>query len=175
MYVSHGPRIYFSYTHLQSAPLGYSKALYEYEATAEDEISVPEDATLIVYDEADEWTLVAIQGATPHEGGRLGFVPTNYIEPVTSNAAEVGVTGEAAEGMVTEDEVHEVRNTTASSIVGAQAGMGVGRKDSIETWSIQLMDKKKKKKGTLGIGNGAVFFTSESDKVCRSRFPGNIH
>ena len=29
------------------------------------------------------------------------------------------------------------------------------------------VDKKgKKKKGTLGIGNGAVFFASESDKVC---------
>lgn len=27
------------------------------------------------------------------------------------------------------------------------------------------MDKKKKKKGTLGVGNGAIFFASESDKV----------
>ena len=26
-------------------------------------------------------------------------------------------------------------------------------------------DKGKKKKGTLGVGNGAVFFASESDKV----------
>lgn len=25
--------------------------------------------------------------------------------------------------------------------------------------------KKKKKKGTLGVGNGAVFFASETDKV----------
>lgn len=25
--------------------------------------------------------------------------------------------------------------------------------------------KKKKKKGTLGVGNGALFFASESDKV----------
>lgn len=127
---------------------------------------MPEDAALIVYDEADEWTLVAVQGATPHEGGRLGFVPTNYIEPVTSDAAEVGVSGEAAEGMVTEDEVHEVGNTAADSVVGAHPVAGGGRKDSIETWGIQLMDRKKKKKGTLGIGNGAVFFASESDKVC---------
>jgi len=28
--------------------------------------------------------------------------------------------------------------------------------------------KKKKKKGTLGVGNGALFFASESDKVRRT-------
>lgn len=116
---------------------------------------------MIVYDEADEWTLVAIQGHTPLEGGRLGFVPSNYIEPVTSDAAEVGVQ-EAAAGMVTEDEVTEVPQArAAASTVGASPA----RKDSIETWSIHLMDKKKKKKGTLGVGNGAIFFASESDKV----------
>ena len=120
---------------------------------------------MIVYDEADEWTLVAIQGQTPHEGGRLGFVPTNYIGPPTPDAAEVGVSGEAAEGMVTEDEVHEVEPNTPYSAPGASVGSAPARKDSIETWSIQLMDKKKKKKGTLGVGNGAVFFASESDKV----------
>ncbi len=37
--------------------------------------------------------------------------------------------------------------------------------DSIKTWSISEVDAKgKKKKGTLGIGNGAMFFASESDK-----------
>lgn len=29
----------------------------------------------------------------------------------------------------------------------------------------ELDKKKKKKKGTLGVGNGAVFFASETDKV----------
>lgn len=29
----------------------------------------------------------------------------------------------------------------------------------------EIDKKKKKKKGTLGIGNGAIFFASESDKV----------
>jgi hypothetical protein len=38
--------------------------------------------------------------------------------------------------------------------------------DDIQTWSVSEIDKKgKKKKGTLGVGSGAVFFTSESDKV----------
>ena len=43
--------------------------------------------------------------------------------------------------------------------------------DSIQTWSVSEVDAKgKKKKGTLGIGNGAMFFASESDKVCFVRF-----
>jgi hypothetical protein len=38
--------------------------------------------------------------------------------------------------------------------------------DDIKTWSVSEVDKKgKKKKGTLGIGNGSLFFASESDKV----------
>ena len=38
--------------------------------------------------------------------------------------------------------------------------------DGIQTWHVSEIDKKgKKKKGTLGIGSGAVFFASESDKV----------
>jgi hypothetical protein len=38
--------------------------------------------------------------------------------------------------------------------------------DDIQTWAVSEVDKKgKKKKGTLGVGNGAVFFASESDKV----------
>jgi hypothetical protein len=38
--------------------------------------------------------------------------------------------------------------------------------DDIKTWPVSEIDKKgKKKKGTLGVGNGAVFFASDSDKV----------
>ena len=38
--------------------------------------------------------------------------------------------------------------------------------DAIKTWAISEIDKKgKKKKGTLGVGNGAIFFASEADKV----------
>ena len=44
--------------------------------------------------------------------------------------------------------------------------------DDIQTWSVSEIDKKgKKKKGTLGVGSGAVFFTSESDKVCSANPP----
>lgn len=41
--------------------------------------------------------------------------------------------------------------------------------DSIQTWAVSEVDKKgKKKKGTLGVGNGSIFFASDSDKVCFS-------
>ena len=38
--------------------------------------------------------------------------------------------------------------------------------DPVETWTVSLLDKKgKKKKGTLGVGKGSIYFASESDKV----------
>jgi len=40
--------------------------------------------------------------------------------------------------------------------------------DPVETWTVSLIDKKgKKKKGTLGVGKGSIYFASESDKVFR--------
>lgn len=42
---------------------------------------------------------------------------------------------------------------------------------NVQTWNVTSIDaKKKKKKGTLGVGNGALFFASESDKA-RSTLP----
>ena len=38
--------------------------------------------------------------------------------------------------------------------------------DAFKTWANSEADKKgKKKKGTLGVGNGAIFFASEADKA----------
>lgn len=46
------------------------------------------------------------------------------------------------------------------------AATKVDVEDGIQTWHVSEIDKKgKKKKGTLGIGSGAVFFASEADKV----------
>lgn len=45
---------------------------------------------------------------------------------------------------------------------------GGAASSAVETWSVTMLDgKKKKKKGTLGVGNGSLFFASESDKVGR--------
>jgi hypothetical protein len=49
----------------------------------------------------------------------------------------------------------------------AAAHSDKAKQDPIETWSVTQLDKKgKKKKGTLGVGNGNLFFASESDKAC---------
>lgn len=46
--------------------------------------------------------------------------------------------------------------------------------DDIKTWPVSEVDKKgKKKKGTLGIGNGAIFFASDSDKVSLLNYLGS--
>jgi hypothetical protein len=56
----------------------------------------------------------------------------------------------------------------AERVAAANASKAVS--DSIETWSVSEVDRKgKKKKGTLGVGNGAVFFASEADKVKETR------
>ncbi len=36
--------------------------------------------------------------------------------------------------------------------------------DAIKTWAVSEIDKKGKKKGALGIGNGAIFFACKADK-----------
>ena len=47
--------------------------------------------------------------------------------------------------------------------------------DNIRTWQVSEVDKKgKKRKGTLGIGNGSLFFASESDKVCSLYYNGHL-
>jgi len=48
--------------------------------------------------------------------------------------------------------------------------------DTIQTWIVSEVDAKgKKKKGTLGIGNGSIFFASESDKVIQDYLYGSDH
>ena len=59
------------------------KALYDYEAAAQGELSVHEDDVLMVFDTEDDWILV--QNSKP-EGG-AGYVPGNYVEVVDELAA----------------------------------------------------------------------------------------
>lgn len=48
--------------------------------------------------------------------------------------------------------------------------------DDIKTWSVSEVDKKgKKTKGTLGIGNGAIFFASETSKARQSFLPPSLN
>jgi hypothetical protein len=71
-----------------------------------------------------------------------------------------------------EEESHSYAAPAAAAVAGATAGLAAvslgnsGKASAVETFSVTMLDaKKKKKKGTLGVGNGALFFASESDKV----------
>jgi hypothetical protein len=56
------------------------KAQFDYDAAAQGELSLKEDQTLLVLgEEEDGWLLVQEK-----DGGRVGYVPGNYVEVVPS-------------------------------------------------------------------------------------------
>lgn len=57
-------------------PILVAKALYDYAATADGELSITEDEALVVYEKDDDWWLV--KSSSP--GGKLGLVPGSYVE-----------------------------------------------------------------------------------------------
>jgi hypothetical protein len=59
----------------------------------------------------------------------------------------------------------------ADRVASSKPPNGNKANDDIQTWSVSEVDKKgKKKKGTLGVGNGTVFFASLSDKVSDTHY-----
>ncbi|GAA5924858.1 hypothetical protein JCM3775_005489 [Rhodotorula graminis] len=155
-------------------------ALYDYEpaldaATGQlendEEMYVAEGEQLDLLEEEGDWVLCRKTDGTKG----VGFVPATYIEG-GEGAEEAGaVDGDEYQHETqgyghAEDEDEEDDDTAtyaapaaAAAVVGAGAAAVAG---DIKTWSVTMLDaKKKKKKGTLGVGNGALFFASESDKT----------
>ncbi|KAJ7047396.1 hypothetical protein C8F04DRAFT_1058665 [Mycena alexandri] len=129
------------------------KALYDYEATAPGELSITEDQVLLVFDTEEEWLLVQ----TGDDGGKAGFVPANYVEATSAEEEEAPAAQIVVPSSPPKPEYVDPAARVASTKI---------KSDDIKTWSVSEVDKKgKKKKGTLGVGNGAVFFASESDKT----------
>ena len=147
--------------------------MYDYDATSPGELSLHEDDTLLVFDTEDDWLLVQNSKAE----GKVGYVPGNYVEVVDYGQPH------APSRIVVPD---SVRCSDRSNFLGVNpsliqpthpvstyidpadrvASAAKVTADDIKTWSLSEIDKKgKKKKGTLGIGNGAIFFASEADKV----------
>ncbi|KAF8165375.1 hypothetical protein B0H34DRAFT_793770 [Crassisporium funariophilum] len=130
------------------------KVLYDYEACAPGELSVQEDDVLFVFDTEDGWILAQ----DSKEGGKAGYVPGNYVE----------VMGEEEPPAPSRIVVPDSPPPPVSTYVDPADRVASTKMtaDDIQTWSLSEIDKKgKKKKGTLGIGNGAVFFASEADKT----------
>ncbi|KAI0065728.1 hypothetical protein BV25DRAFT_1913175 [Artomyces pyxidatus] len=139
------------------------KAQYDYDAAAQGELSVKEDQTLLAFGKEDDgWLLVQTE-----EGGKVGYVPANYVEEATEGGSPDPAPAAASRIVIPDSPPRPVSvYTDPADLVAASAPASKAKADDIKTWSIAEIDKKgKKKKGTLGIGNGAIFFASESDKT----------
>ncbi|KAI9433599.1 hypothetical protein H4582DRAFT_1986948 [Lactarius indigo] len=140
------------------------KAQYDYAAAAEGELSVKEDQLLLVFGpEEDGWLLVQDK-----DDGKVGYVPGNYIEAV-DDTSSIAAVPSAAPHIVVPDSPPRRARPVSTYVDPAELVRSTASKvkaDAIKTWSVSEIDKKgKKKKGTLGVGNGAIFFASEADKT----------
>ncbi|KAH7930078.1 hypothetical protein BV22DRAFT_1191549 [Leucogyrophana mollusca] len=138
------------------------KAIYDYDAAAPGELTIKEDDILLVFDREGDWILVQSQ----QEGGKAGFVPATYVEESTG---EEEPQGHSIPQIVVPPSPEPPARPVSTYVDPADRvalAPAKAQADDIKTWAISEVDKKgKKKKGTLGIGNGAVFFASESDKT----------
>ncbi|VDC02124.1 unnamed protein product [Peniophora sp. CBMAI 1063] len=145
------------------------KAQYEYAAQANGEISIAEDQMLHAFGaEEDGWLLVQTE-----DGSQAGYVPANYVEEAGEGAAEAEEEAPAAApsfaNIVIPDSPQRpvsAYHDPADLVASSRSARPAQAPDPVQTWSVSEVDKKgKKKKGTLGVGNGTVFFASESDKA----------
>ncbi|GAA5968784.1 hypothetical protein JCM11641_000732 [Rhodosporidiobolus odoratus] len=173
-----------------SASIRHTSALYDYipaiddagELENDEEMGVEEGEGLEVVEEEGEWVLVRRTGGK----NGVGFVPSTYIEGGEgAEEAAAAVDDEVEEQptyeAVPEPEPEESFYAAPAAVGAATAGLaavslgssvGAGSASAVETWSVTMLDaKKKKKKGTLGVGNGALFFASESDKTPVQQHP----
>lgn len=68
----------------EAAPISTAKALYDYAATGDGELTIAEDDALNVYEKDDEWWLV--KNPTKHG---VGLVPGNYLEETVSSKCSI--------------------------------------------------------------------------------------
>ncbi|KAG1754002.1 uncharacterized protein EDB91DRAFT_1043391, partial [Suillus paluster] len=141
------------------------RALYDYDSVAPGELSIKEDEILMVFDREEDWMLVQ----SKNEGGKAGFVPGNYVEETTgvqSTPASAPVAPQIVIPPSPEPPARPVSVYVDPADRVAQSKAQARVSDEIKTWPVSEVDKKgKKKKGTLGVGNGSLFFASESDKT----------
>ncbi|KAJ1311553.1 hypothetical protein OPQ81_010037 [Rhizoctonia solani] len=143
----------------EAKPITSAKALYDYAANGDGELTIAEDEPLLVFEQEAEWTLVK----STKPGGKAGYVPATYIE-LSGSAQEEEVVTAAPPPAPTPAPAPRSSYADPTELVAASHTKV--RSDPVETWSVSILDKKdKKKKGTLGVGNGAIFFSSESDKT----------
>ncbi|OXG22921.1 hypothetical protein C367_03848 [Cryptococcus neoformans Ze90-1] len=137
-------------------PISTTRAMFAYESTSPEELSMSDESALHVYSIEDDWLLVRLDS---DPSSKLGFVPRNYCEPL--DASDQVQVADAAD---TEAELEAQRQAEREKEL-AEKQRQLKLKDKVETWSVSELEGKKKKKGTLGVGNAAVFFASDTDKA----------
>ncbi|CED82923.1 Src homology-3 domain [Phaffia rhodozyma] len=148
----------------EMSPLYLARAIYAYAATNDEELTMNEDDPLQVFEKDDEWLLVKLQS----DANKLGYVPASYVQEEEGTGESDAFGGVSAE---TESPTEPAAAYTDPAELAA-ASRNKAKADAIQTWVVsELDDKKKKKKGTLGVGNGAIFFASESDKTPIQQHP----
>ncbi|TRM67650.1 hypothetical protein BD626DRAFT_626074 [Schizophyllum amplum] len=149
------------------------KALYDYEASAPGELSIKEDEILDVFAAEGDWLLAQ----TSRNGGKAGYIPANYVEAASEDAESEPTPAPPppapAPAIVVPDSPPRPAYVDPEERVASTKS--TAKADAIKTWSVSEVDSKnKKKKGTLGVGNGAVFFASESDKTPVKKWPTSL-
>ncbi|KAF7732290.1 cytoskeletal protein binding protein [Apophysomyces ossiformis] len=138
--------------------IGAVKALYDYQAQQEEELTIKEDDILILYENDDpDWFLVK------SEQGHIGLVPSNYIEEINDHEEASTTNGGLADG-------HPPASVSPSPLTATpEKSHTLNTNDEAVSWSVNEYDtekkKKKKSKGNLLVGNGMLCYGSETDKV----------
>ncbi|KAK3816578.1 MAG: hypothetical protein J3Q66DRAFT_388707 [Benniella sp.] len=127
--------------------IGTVHGLYRYEATTQ-ELAFEQGDTLTLYEQDDpDWFLVG-------NGFQVGFVPRSYVE------VSPGQKGHSRE--------HQAEGGDQSKGPSLQSDTPTmrthGNKDSTKIWTVDIDEKKKKRKGRLGLYNTLIVFGSDVDK-----------
>lgn len=144
-------------------------------------VSFVEDDVLDIFDSDGDWFLAKIKSDS---NGYLGYVPSNYTGPYdsTQNSFEPEDTTTTTTTTINNESEPESqplnqpqstsfasapppKHPSISNVPSDPPNLSNLQNDHIMTWSVSEISSKKKKKGTLGIGNGAIFFASDSDKT----------
>jgi hypothetical protein len=97
----------------QAKPIASAKALYDYTANGDGELTITEDEPLSVYEQEEEWILVK----SNKPGGKAGYVPATYIELVNPLCRYVGESNPVhllQSGSVEKDQNEEDASAAAS-------------------------------------------------------------
>ncbi|PVG01079.1 hypothetical protein CPB86DRAFT_812654 [Serendipita vermifera] len=149
----------------KAEPISKVKAAYDYEANAQGEISMTDGQLLNVFERDEDWILVEAENQGKYF---VGYVPANYVEEADASTEEPSpAPARTVSAVIVPDSPpRPAYMAPEERTAAAHASADMAKQDPIETWSVSQLDKKgKKKKGTLGVGNGAIFFASESDKT----------